>query len=69
MGCMVQSNSIGSTFSTAFGIPSWIVGVVLVIVCAVIFLGGIQRLAAVTEKLVPVMALVFLVGALAVRCV
>ena len=69
MGCMVQSNSIGSTFSTAFGIPSWIVGVVLVIVCAVIFLGGIQRLAAVTEKLVPVMALVFLVGALAVLAV
>ena len=69
MGCMVQSNSIGSTFSTAFGIPSWIVGIVLVIVCAVIFLGGIQRLAAVTEKLVPVMALVFLVGALAVLAV
>ena len=34
MGCMVQSNSIGSTFETAFGIPSWIVGVVLVVICA-----------------------------------
>src|SRR5699024_5672653 len=49
--------------------PSWIVGIVLVIVCAVIFLGGIQRLAAVTEKLVPVMALGFMVGALAVLAV
>ncbi|OUQ82360.1 sodium:alanine symporter family protein [Flavonifractor sp. An100] len=66
MGCMVQSNSIGSTFQTAFGIPSWIVGVVLVIICAIIFLGGVQRLASVTEKLVPVMAVIFLVGGLAV---
>jgi len=66
MGCMVQSNSIGSTFETAFGIPSWIVGVVLVIICAVIFLGGVQRLAAVTEKIVPVMAAIFLLGGLVV---
>ena len=66
MGCMVQSNSIGSTFETAFGIPSWIMGVVLVVICAFIFLGGVQRLAAVTEKLVPVMAVIFLVGALVV---
>ena len=65
-GCMVQSNSIGSTFQTAFGIPSWIVGVILVIICAIIFLGGVQRLAAVTEKLVPVMAVIFLVGGLIV---
>ena len=65
-GCMVQSNSIGSTFNTAFGIPTWLVGVVLVIICAVIFLGGVQRLASVTEKLVPVMAAIFLVGGLIV---
>ena len=66
MGCMVQSNSIGSTFETAFGIPSWIMGVILVVICAFIFLGGVQRLAAVTEKLVPVMAVIFLAGALVV---
>ncbi len=66
MGCMVQSNSIGSTFQTAFGVPSWIVGVVLVVVCGLIFVGGVHRLAAVTEKLVPVMAVIFLVGGLAV---
>ena len=62
MGCMVQSNSIGSTFETAFGIPSWIVGVVLVVICGFIFLGGVQRLASVCEKLVPVMAGLFLLG-------
>lgn len=62
-GCMVQSNSIGSTFSNAFGVPSWIVGIVLVLMCAFVFLGNLNRLAAITEKLVPIMALVFLVGA------
>ena len=66
MGCMVQSNSIGSTFETAFGVPSWIVGVALVAICAAIFLGGVQRLAAVTEKLVPIMAGIFLVGGLVI---
>ncbi len=65
-GCMVQSNSIGSTMQTAFGIPSWIIGIILVIVCAVIFIGGIKRLAAVTEKIVPIMAAVFLIGGLIV---
>lgn len=62
MGCMVQSNSIGSTIENAFGIPAWIVGIVLVIICAFIFLGGVKRLAAVCEKLVPIMAAIFLLG-------
>ena len=66
MGCMVQSNSIGSTMNTAFGIPTWVSGVILVIICAVIFLGGVQRLASVTEKIVPIMAAIFLLGGLAV---
>ena len=66
MGCMVQSNSIGSTMNTAFGIPTWVSGMILVIICAVIFLGGVQRLASVTEKIVPIMAAIFLLGGLAV---
>ena len=66
MGCMVQSNSIGSTMNTAFGIPTWVSGVILVVICAVIFLGGVQRLAAVTEKIVPVMAGIFLLGGLVI---
>ena len=66
MGCMVQSNSIGSTFQTAFGVPSWIIGIILVVICGFIFLGGVKRLAAVTEKLVPTMAGLFLLGALLV---
>ena len=41
-------------------------GIILVIICAIIFLGGVQRLAAVTEKLVPIMAGIFLLGGLAI---
>ena len=66
MGCMVQSNSIGSTFETAFGIPAWTVGIALVVICGIIFLGGVQRLASVTEKVVPIMAAIFLAGGLVV---
>ncbi len=65
-GCMVQSNSIGSTCATAFGIPSWAVGVALVVICAIIFIGGMDRLASVTEKVVPIMAAVFLVAGIIV---
>lgn len=65
-GCMVQYNSIGSTIQMAFGIPSWIVGIFLVIICGFIFMGGVDRLASVTEKLVPVMAAFFLIGGLGV---
>ncbi|MCI9114723.1 sodium:alanine symporter family protein [Oscillibacter sp.] len=68
-GCMVQSNSIGSTFQTAFGVPSWIIGVILVVICGVIFLGGVQRLASVTEKVVPIMAALFVLGGLVVLVV
>ena len=66
MGTMVQSNSIGSNIESAFGIPSWIVGIVLVVLCGIIFLGGVSRLASVTEKIVPIMAVVFLLGGIVV---
>ena len=64
MGSMVQSNSIGAAFETAFNIPSWIIGIVLVLICGFIFIGGISRLASVTEKIVPIMAGLFLLGGL-----
>ena len=64
MGCMVQSNSIGETCSNALGVPAWTVGVVVTVIAAIIFLGGIQRIASVTEKMVPVMAALYIVGGL-----
>ncbi|MBE6680631.1 MAG: sodium:alanine symporter family protein [Ruminococcaceae bacterium] len=68
MGAMVQSNSIGSSLNTAFGIPTWIVGIILVAICALIFLGGVKRLVSVTEKIVPVMAVIFILGGLVILC-
>ena len=64
MGCMVQSNSIGATCSTAFGVPSWVVGLLVALVAVFVFLGGIQRIASVTEKMVPIMAMLYLLGGL-----
>jgi len=66
LGCMVQSNSIGAAFENAFGIPAWLAGAVLVVLSGFIFFGGTQRLASVTEKLVPAMAGLYLLGSLAV---
>jgi len=66
MGCMVQSNSIGSTIHTAFGVPTWVTGLVLVLICGAIFIGGVKRLASVCEKIVPIMAGIFLLGGLIV---
>lgn len=66
MGCMVQSNSISAACNTAFGIPAWVVGIIVAAVSAFIFLGGVQRIASVTEKIVPIMAVLYFVGGLAV---
>ena len=66
MGTMVQSNSIAESCNTAFGIDGWIVGVVIAAISIFIFLGGIKRIASVTEKMVPIMAVVFLAGGLIV---
>ena len=64
MGNMVQSNSISDAFKTAFGLPTWTVGVAVAIIAAFIFLGGIGRIAAFTEKCVPIMAALYLLGGL-----
>ena len=65
MGCMVQSNSIGETCANAFGIPSWVAGIIIAAVAGFIFIGGIQRIASVTEKIVPIMAFIYILGGLA----
>jgi len=63
-GNMVQSNSIGSSFENAFGIPPVYTGIFVTIVAAFIFIGGIKRLASITEKLVPFMAIFYVLGCL-----
>ena len=64
MGNMVQSNSISDAFKTAFGVPAWIIGIAVAVIAAFIFLGGIGRIASFTEKCVPIMAALYLLGGL-----
>ena len=68
MGAMVQSNSISEAISTASTgiIQPWIIGIILAALCAFIFIGGIQRIASVAEKIVPLMAVIYLAVALVV---
>ena len=68
MGGMVQSNSIGEACNTAFGIPTWVCGIVVAAVAGLIFLGGIQRIASVTEKVVPIMACLYIMGTIVLLC-
>lgn len=63
-GNMVQANSIADAFKGAFGINPVVVGVLVAILSAFIFLGGVGRIASVTEKIVPIMAAFYIIGAL-----
>lgn len=68
-GNMVQSNSIGSAFYEVFQarnihIPQLAIGIVLALIIGFIFLGGVKRLASVVEKIVPIMAGIYIVGSL-----
>ena len=66
MGNMVQSNSIGYAFHNSFGISHLAVGIVVAVIAAFIFLGGVQRIAAVTEKIVPIMAAFYILGCIVI---
>jgi len=65
-GNMPQVNSIASSLKATFGIEEIVTGAVLSVLLGLIILGGIKRIAAVTEKLVPLMAIIYIVGALSV---
>ena len=66
IGNMSQINSIAGNMQAAFRVPNAITGVLLAILTALVILGGLKRVAAVTEKIVPLMALFYIVGALTV---
>lgn len=62
IGNMVQSNSISIAMNNAFALPLWLSGLVTAILAGFIFFGGVKRIAGVTEKLVPIMAVTYLLG-------
>jgi AGCS family alanine or glycine:cation symporter len=69
IGNMVQSNSIAEAMSSSFSVPHWITGVVLAALTGFVLLGGIKRIGAVAEKLVPGMCIAYIVAALIVLLV
>ncbi len=64
IGNMVQSNSIAHAMQTAFNVPAAVSGVVCAVLAGLVFFGGVGRLASVTEKIVPFMAAIYLIGGL-----
>lgn len=64
IGNMVQANSVAEAVRAMFQIPPWITGIVLTGLVAGVILGGIGRIAQVVEKLVPLMAMAYVGGAL-----
>ena len=63
MGNMVQSNSIGAAFNNAFHVPKLAVGICVAVIAGIIFIGGIKRIANVSQVVVPFMAVLYVVFA------
>mgnify|MGYP001967913024 CR=1 FL=1 len=63
IGNTVQSNSVSQVFRETLNVPSWLTGLVLAAGVFAVIIGGVQRLARVTEKLVPIMAIIYVLGA------
>ncbi len=69
IGNMSQVNSIAINMSSAFHVPAIVTGLVLMVIAGLVIVGGLKRIAAVTEKLVPFMAVIYLIGTIAVLIV
>lgn len=64
IGNMVQGNSVAAAMQASFNIPPFVSGVVIALAAAAVILGGLKRIAQVTEKLVPFMAAFYVIGAI-----
>ena len=64
IGCATQVNAIAEVCNTNLGIDPWIVGVVIAVLTAFVIFGGIKAIASVCEKLVPFMAIFYVLGCL-----
>ena len=68
IGCATQVNAIATVCRENFGVPAWIVGVVVAILTAIVIFGGIKAIANVCEKLVPFMAIFYVLGCVIILC-
>ncbi len=64
IGNMVQANSVADAVKSLFHVPVWQTAIVLTVLSAAVILGGLSRIAEVASKLVPTMAIAYIVGAL-----
>ena len=62
IGNMTQVNSISGNLETVFGLPTWASGVLLLILVGMVVVGGLKRIASVTEKIVPFMVIIYMIG-------
>ncbi|MDO5028206.1 MAG: sodium:alanine symporter family protein [Bacillota bacterium] len=62
IGCMTQSNSIASTLNSSFNIPSQLTGMIIAILLGLVLIGGVKRIGRLAEKIVPFMALFYILG-------
>ena len=69
IGNTVQSNSVADALSSNFGVPTWVTGLVLMVLVGAVLMGGIKRIADVAGKLVPLMTLFYIAAGLAVLVV
>ncbi len=68
IGGMVQSNSIATAFESSFSLPNWVTAFILLLLFGFIIIGGIRRIASFAEKMVPLMAVVYVLGAICIVC-
>ncbi len=66
IGNTIQSNSVALAVSEHFSIPNWITGVMMAVLAGIVILGGVRRIGKVAEKLVPVMAVLYILGSMVV---
>ena len=66
IGNMTQVNSISGNMDAVFGIPTWVTGAVIMILVGLVVVGGLKRIAAVTEKIVPFMVILYMIGTIAI---
>ena len=69
IGCATQVNAIAEVCNTNLGIEPWIVGVIIAALTAFVIFGGIKSIASVCEKLVPFMALFYVLGCIIILCI
>ena len=68
IGCTVQANSIALLANETFGVPTWIVGILICLLTALVILGGVKAIAKVCTILVPFMAVLYVIGCVAILC-